>query len=217
MNKFVKRLLLFFFWVGLIFAALYLPSWKTLSIEEKKLNVFAWGDILDPSVIANFERTTGIKINLSYYSSNEELIVKLRATGGEGYDLIIPSDYAVAILAQEGLLKPLDRSQFSFWQDLNPFLLGHAFDPENLYSIPFEWELYGIGVNTHFFKDHPFEPSWRLIFEDRGYKIAMVNDPIQATLIADLYLYGKISPVEKKRLSQALLHFRICKVRGYSR
>lgn len=200
MNKFTRRLLIFFFWVGLIFTALYLPHWKILSREEKSLNIFAWGDILEPAVIADFEQATGIKVHLSYYSSNEELIVKLKATGGEGYDLIIPSDYAVSILVQEELLKPLDRSKLHFWSELNPLLLGHKFDPDNRYSIPFIWELYGIGVNSKFFKDKPFEASWRLVFENFGYKIAMVNDPIQAVLISDLYLYGKVAPVDEAQL-----------------
>lgn len=186
----------------MIFAALYLPHWKILSFKEKSLNIFAWGDILEPTVIENFERETGIKINLSYYSSNEELIVKLKATEGEGYDLIIPSDYAVSILAQEGLLKSLDKSKLTFWQDLNPSLLNHKFDPDNRYSIPFTWELYGIGINKNFFKDKPFEKSWGLVFENRGYKIAMLNDPIQAVLISDLYLYKKIAPLEEPQLQQ---------------
>ncbi len=198
MSKFPRRFLICIFWVGIIFAALYLPHLKFFSSQE--LNIFAWGDILDPTVIAEFEQKTGIKINMSYYSSNEELIVKLRATRGKGYDLIIPSDYTVSILSQEGLLKPLDRSKLHFWEELNPLLLGHLFDPNNRYSIPFAWELYGIGVNKNYFLDKPFAPSWQLIFENQGYKIAMVNDPIQAVLIADLYLYGQVAPLTKEQL-----------------
>ncbi len=83
-------------------------EWSS-SYEPNSINVFAWGDILDPAVIADFEKETGIKVNLNYYSSNEELIVKLKATRGEGYDLIIPSDYAVKILIKEDLLKPIDQ------------------------------------------------------------------------------------------------------------
>ena len=70
-------------WVCLIFSALYWPKWKIFKYDENTINVFVWGDIFDPAVIADFEKETGIKLNLSYYSSNEELIVKLKATAAK--------------------------------------------------------------------------------------------------------------------------------------
>src|SRR5579872_4854645 len=106
--KLFRRSLVVLFWVALILGILYWPSTWFLW-EKKRINVFAWGDILDPSVVAEFEKSTGIKVNLNFYASNEEMIVKLKATGGEGYDLIIPSDYSVEILRKEGLLKELDK------------------------------------------------------------------------------------------------------------
>lgn len=197
----LKRLGILLFWAGLIFAALYFPQWKIFQLEQRSLNVFAWGDIFDSEVIAEFERNSGIKVNLNYYSSNEELIVKLRATGGADYDLIVPSDHAVLQLANEGLLKPLDHTKFDFWEQLNPLLLNRNFDPGNHYSIPFEWELFGLGINSQFFKDKSFEPSWSLIFKDRGYKVAMLNEPMQAVLIANLYLFGKMQHLEATQLT----------------
>jgi len=191
----VKRFCIVLLWVALIGSILYFPRLQIFRLEERTLNVFAWGDILDPSVVADFERDTGIKINLSYYSSNEELVVKMHATQGEGYDLIIPSDFAVSRLVQENLLKPIDRSKLPFWSELNPLLLGHKFDPENRYSIPFEWELFGLGINSEYFKKRLFEPSWRLIFEQDGYKISMLNEAMQALLIGELYLYQKVAPL----------------------
>ena len=110
---------------------------------------------MDPGVIADFEKETGIKVNLNYYSSNEELIVKLKATKGEGYDLIIPSDYAVKSLSKKNSSKTIDRSKSAFWNEINPALIGHFFDPENQFSIPFEWEIYGFGIDKEYFKDQP--------------------------------------------------------------
>src|SRR6185369_5108049 len=106
------------FWVVLIFCALYLPKCEVAKYDKNTLNVFVWGDILEPAVVADFEKETGIKLNFSYYSSNEELIVKLKATKGEGYDLIIPSDYAVNILIKEDLLKKFDKNKFAYWKTL---------------------------------------------------------------------------------------------------
>jgi spermidine/putrescine transport system substrate-binding protein len=198
MRKFFLRSGIIFFWIGLIAFGLYWPKWQIFRYEEKTLNIFAWGDILDPAIIADFQRETGIKVNLSYYSSNEELIVKLKATRGEGYDLIIPSDYAVNVLVQENLLKPLDKHKLTFWNQLNPHLTGHFFDPNNTYSIPFEWELFGFGIDKDYFQNRPLDPSWKMIFDPQvvTYKITMKNDPIEAVEFASFYLYGPVPQID---------------------
>ena len=116
MKKIFIRSGIILFWLCLIFCALYWPKWKILKYDQNTINVFVWGDILEPSIVSDFEKETGIKLNLSYYSSNEELIVKLKATRGEGYDLVIPSDYAVNILIKEDLLKKLNKEKFAYWK-----------------------------------------------------------------------------------------------------
>ena len=53
----------------------------------------------------------GISVNISYFDNNDELLVKMRATKGDGYDLIVPCDYAIQQLIQEDLLQPLDKEK----------------------------------------------------------------------------------------------------------
>jgi spermidine/putrescine transport system substrate-binding protein len=206
----LTRISVIFFWTLLIFGALYLPKQTFFTAHKNALNIFAWGDILDPAIVADFEKTTGITVHLNYYSSNEELLVKLKATRGVGYDLIIPSDYAVKILADEGLLKPLDRSRLPFWSTLNPSLLGHFFDPDNRYSIPFSWELFCLGIDKDYFRNRPFSPSWDLIFDlsKIPYKISMTNDPIEAIMFASFYLFGvleELDPYQVARVKALLI------------
>jgi len=204
MKKFLIRSIVIALWIALIFCILYLPRWGAQKVEDHTINVFVWGDILEPSVVADFEKESGIKLNLSYYSSNEELIVKLKATKGEGYDLIIPSDYAVSILIKENLLQPLDKSKFASWDRLNKNLLSHYFDPKNTYSIPFEWELFGFGIDKDYFALHPTPPSWGMIFDPNtvNYKITMTNDPIEAVAFASLYLYGVQEHLNKEQATE---------------
>ncbi|MBI3236258.1 MAG: extracellular solute-binding protein, partial [Chlamydiales bacterium] len=204
MRRLPVRFVIILFWVALIAFGLYWPKWRIFHYQENALNVFAWGDILDPEIIADFEKETGIKVNLSYYSSNEELIVKLKATKGEGYDLIIPSDYAVNVLIQENLLKPLDKARLPFWNEINPNLKGHPFDPQNTYSVPFEWELYGLGIDKEYFKGKEMTPSWKMIFDPEvvKYKITMANDPIEAVEFAAFYLYGPVTEIDKRQAEE---------------
>lgn len=210
MKKIFIRSGIILFWLCLIFCALYWPKWNILKYDKNTINVFVWGDILEPSIVADFEKETGIKLNMSYYSSNEELVVKLKATKGEGYDLVIPSDYAVNILIKEGLIKEITKEKFYYWDKLNPQLLNKPYDPENHYSIPFEWELFGFGIDKNYFKSHPMTPSWSMLFNPEiiDYKLVMNNDAIEAIAFASFYLYGpiqRLTPIQAERAKQVLI------------
>jgi len=178
-------------WVVLFISILYLPTFfASLGRTTNVLRILTFGSILDPAYIQRFEKATGITVELSYYVSNEELHAKLKKIGGKGYDLIVPSDYTVSLLLDHGLLKRLDHGRMPFLHTINPLLLHHHFDCENHYSVPFEWELYGIGYNKQLL-GHIDEPHWAMIFRDpKAYKIVMVDDPVEALLFATQYLYG---------------------------
>ena len=200
MLKIFIRSAIILFWIVLICGIIYFPSLELFPKRSDSLNIFTWGDTLDPDVIAKFEKETGIKVQLTYFTSNEELMTKIKATGGEGYDLIVPSDYAVALMVRDGLLKELDHTKLDFYQHLNPQLLNHSFDPGNRYSLPFAWELFGLGYDMDYFADRPIDASWDLIFKPQGYEIVMINDPIQTVLIAAYYLYGPVDTLTKEQL-----------------
>jgi spermidine/putrescine transport system substrate-binding protein len=159
--------------------------------DKKFITIFTWGDILEPAALQEFQKKTGIDIKVSYYASNEELLMKLKATAGEGYDLIIPSDYAVHILRQDGLLKKLDYEKLTFKNDLNPLLMNHYFDPNNEYSLPWGWEIFGFGYDRDVFGTLT-DVDWDLIFDTKKYAgpLIMINDPREAVAFASLYLFG---------------------------
>ncbi|HEY5259706.1 MAG TPA: extracellular solute-binding protein [Rhabdochlamydiaceae bacterium] len=207
--KYLIRVGVVVFWAALICGVLYLPEVNFFSREKNSINIFAWGDILEPAVVAEFEKTTGIKVYLNYYSSNEELLVKIKATRGEGYDLIIPSDYTVEYLAKDGLLKKLDHSKCTFFKDLNPILMNHTFDPGNVYSLPLEWEVFGLGIDKTYFEGRMPVPSWDMVFKPHGYKLVMINDPVETILIAGYYLYGpetnKLTNLQLKGVQNLLI------------
>lgn len=190
-------------WSALIFGVLYWPE-ETFLTNNRSINVFAWGDILDASVVADFEKETGIKVNMNFYASNEEMLVKLRATGGYGYDMIIPSDYSVDILVKDGLLKELDKTKLNFLPHLNPRLLNLPFDPGNTYSIPFEWEVFLIGIDKDYFATRPYKRSWKILFDTNNisYLITMMNDPIQMIDLVAFYLYGDVATISDQQLQE---------------
>src|SRR5262245_56407944 len=104
---FFIRFLIVCFWVSVFIGALFIPVSVQFVGREKSLNIFTWPMLLDAQYLSGFEAKTGIKLNISYYESNEELLSKLEATKGQGYDLVIPSDYIVESLINAGLVKKL--------------------------------------------------------------------------------------------------------------
>ena len=214
---FFKKSLIVFTWVVIIFSLLFAKHLeKSPQQEEKTLTIFTWSSVFSNSFIKEFEKQTGIKIVLDYYSSNEELLMKLKKTGSNGYDLIIPSDYAVPMLKKEGLLQEIDHSKLAFYKDINPLLLGHEYDPDNNYSIPLQWDICGFGINTDVFADYATKTfTWDHLFNPAviDYKIAMTNDPIEAFSLGSYYLFGKKSELSdqeallvKQLLSQQKKH-----------
>ena len=194
-------------WTGILFFVLALLSDYSFIPEGKEITVFAWGDMFDEDIIAEFEHETGITVNLSVYQTNEELLAKLRTLEGSGYDLVVPSDYVVGKLISEGLVQPIDKQKLDFYDAINPVLLGHFFDPENRYAIPFEWELYGIGVNTQCFsREYLEQDPWRFVFEphttilqEDPHSVAMSNDPVEAIVFAAHYLFGPVTSLTKEQ------------------
>lgn len=194
-------------WIVLLAGVLYLPDLVQSVYAPRVIHVLTWGGVIDPLYIRSFEQKTGIQVRLSYYASNEELRVKMQKTKGQGYDLIMPSDYMVGLLSKEGLLKKIDRTKLPPESAFYPFLLHHAFDPHNDYSLPFCWEVYGIGYDKRFFTDGLPDSSWKLLFDNPHgkYKVVMTNDPIEAVLCAAQYLFGNVDRLTDEQSEQIRL------------
>ncbi|MDF2577496.1 MAG: potD [Chlamydiales bacterium] len=203
MVRLFVRLSILLFWLGAITVFAF-SSYVFKSAEQKTLRIFAWADIFDQQYIQQFEKATGVKVLISYYESNEELLVKLKATHGKDYDLIIPSDYAVAQLRQEGLLKKIDKSKLQFISKCNPVLMGHYYDPQNDYSLPLEWGVFGLGINEEHFKDQKIVPSWQSVFDSKVSpgNLVMLNDPREALQIAAYYLYGFVEKLSDQQIEE---------------
>jgi spermidine/putrescine transport system substrate-binding protein len=205
-NKILIRLALVFICLFIIFSTItfFINSpWKKK--HTASLNVFTWADYIPQELADNFEKETGIHVTFHYYASNEELLVKMRSTKGRGYDLLIPSDYAVKILIDENLLEPINKKKIHHYCEIAPFLLGQYFDPKNDYSIPGLWEIVGFGIDREAFLEYPEmleNPSLKHLFEPIGppYKITMTPDATEAIALASQYLYNKTDPLSKIEL-----------------
>ncbi len=120
--------------------------------KKEQLNVYNWSDYIGETTIKDFEREFGVKVNYDNYSSNDELLAKI-TTGATGYDVIVPSDYAVQIFVKKELLEPIDMDKISNFNNIGEKFRTPPFDPgppeaPYKYSIPYQWGTTGIGYNS---------------------------------------------------------------------
>ncbi|HJE18199.1 MAG TPA: spermidine/putrescine ABC transporter substrate-binding protein, partial [Enterococcus casseliflavus] len=69
------------------------------------VNIYNWGDYIDPDLISKFEEETGYKVNYETFDSNEAMFTKIQQ-GGTSYDIAIPSEYMIEKMMEQNLLKP---------------------------------------------------------------------------------------------------------------
>src|SRR5215472_2858190 len=113
-----------------------LLSGKTL---EHHLEIYNWSQYDDPSTYTKFkklpaEAKVGMTVHETYYSSNDELLAKLHA-GGTGYDIIVPSQNAVAELITEKGVMALDKTLLPNLKNLDPSFLKPSYDPTGDYHV----------------------------------------------------------------------------------
>ena len=193
------RLFYAFLWVLTIYSALFVghfsPSW--LQKKGKSIDFFCWGDTIEPELLEEFEKTYNIHVNIHPFSSNEEMIVKLKAVQGKGYDLICASDYAIRILKEEKLIAPINHTLIPHIATIDPYLLHQSFDPENEVSLPVEWEPYVIVTKE------PTDLGIADHFKEQGKnRVVMTPDPVEAIMYAAYTLYGKVDYLDNDQLKE---------------
>ncbi len=111
------------------------------------VNVYVWGGELPKSLIQQFERETGIKVNFSTYDSNETLYAKLKASQKSIYDVILPSAYFVERMRKQKMLQELNKQQIPNIQNVSQHFVDNDYDPNNRYSVPIIWGTTGVFFN----------------------------------------------------------------------
>lgn len=114
----------------------------------QSLNIFNWSTYIGDTTVSDFERLCGVTVIYDVYESNESLLTRLRQ-GNPGYDIAVPSDYAVPTMIEEGLLEPLDLANIPNFDNLDPAFISSVYDPENTYAVPYLLGTFGIGYNVN--------------------------------------------------------------------
>lgn len=153
--------------------------------SDKVLNLYNWGDYLDPDLMTKFTKETGYQISYETFDSNEAMYTKIKQ-GGTSYDLAVPSDYMIQKMKRENLLLSLDHSKLTGLKNYDPRLMNLSFDRGNKYSLPYFWGTLGIIYNDKIIdgKDvQHWDDLWSPKFRNQILLVDSARDALGVALI----------------------------------
>ncbi|MBQ8558794.1 MAG: extracellular solute-binding protein [Tyzzerella sp.] len=147
---------------------------SSLPYAGETLYVYNWGEYTGENLIKDFEAETGATVVMENFDSNEQMYIKV--ANGEAYDVLVPSDYMIQRLMDEGYLQKLNQSKLTCMENLVDAVKGLPYDSKNEYSVPYFWGTVGIVYDKTKVDVADLEKEGFNIFLDEKYK-------------GDIYLY----------------------------
>ena len=182
-----------------VMAAAAVAAAPVMASAEGELNVYNWGNYTSPEMIEKFEETHGVKVNLDSYDSNETMLAKVQA-GNTGYDIVVPGDYMIQVMIEQGLLAEVKPNEMENFGNVDPAWVDVWWDPGRKFSIPYQWgttsftvdtAVYGGDINTLALM---FDPP-----EELKGRINMLNDMNDVINAGLRYLgYGRCNSSEEE-------------------
>ena len=136
--------------------------------EGQTLRIYNWGEYTGENIIPDFEEATGARVVMENFDSNEQMYIKV--ANGEAYDILVPSDYMIQRLIEEGYLQKLDKSKLDCMDKLSDAVKGLPYDPNNDYSVPYFWGTVGIVYDKTKVDIEDLEREGFNIFLDEKYR-----------------------------------------------
>ena len=118
------------------------------SASNGELNIFTWTEYVPESVVEDFEKEYGIKVNWTTFSSNEDMLAKVKTESAGTYDIVQPSDYMVEQMISQDMLMELDKDVITNIENIDSAYINPSYDPGNKYSVPYQGGVAAIAVNT---------------------------------------------------------------------
>jgi putrescine transport system substrate-binding protein len=171
------------------------------ALKERVVNFYNWSDYIDPTVLDDFTKETGIKVRYDTFDSNDTLEAKLLA-GKSGYDVVVPTGYFLARQIAAGIFQKLDKSKLpnlaNAWAEIANRLA--SYDHGNQYAVNYMWGTTGIGYNVKEARDilganasidtwdDAFDPAKIARFKNCGIHLLDSSDDIMPAALHYLHL-----------------------------
>ncbi|MEE2774308.1 MAG: extracellular solute-binding protein [Pseudomonadota bacterium] len=135
-----------------MFTSAILALSANLAFAGGKLSLYHWFEYIPAELLEKFETETGVDVTMDTFDSNEALLASLKAGKMGSYDLAVPGDYMVEIMAAEGMLDTINDGELKNKGNIEAQWLAAAFDPGRKHSIPYQWGSTSFSVNRDVYK-----------------------------------------------------------------
>jgi len=170
-------------------AALALGLSAQMAAAQEKVVVYHWFEYIPQEVLDKFTADTGIEVVMDTFDSNEALLASLKAGALGTYDVAVPGDYMVKIMAGAGMLDTIAEGELKNKANILPQWLDVNFDPGRQHSIPYQWGSTSFSVNRDVYQgdisttDIIFNPP-----EELKGKINMLDSQGEVMALAALHM-----------------------------
>jgi len=184
-------------WASVAVGAVVLQAGTAFSAD---LVISNWAGYMAPDIAESFKAATGLEIEVVNHATNEEIMGKLMASQGKGFDIVFVSSPFAEILNHQGLVDPLDKAAVPNLANLYPEATALAYDPGNAYSVPYTWGTTGLCYRSDVVKATP--DSWLNLLQpsdDLKGKVTMLATDrwlMAAGLLAKGYSVNETDPAK---------------------
>ena len=173
----------------LLLSTVALLALTSAAQAEGKLSVYHWFEYIPQELVDKFQAETGIKVTIDTYDSNESMLASLKAGKLGQYDVAVPADFMVGIMAADGMLDSFTAAEVPNHANIAPQWMDVPFDKGRVHSIPYQWGSTSFAVNRDVYKGDI--SSLGIIFnplEELKGKINVLDSQNEVLILGSLYL-----------------------------
>lgn len=159
---------------------------STTAHAEGSLSIYHWFEYIPQDLLDKFAKEHDVEVTMDTFDSNEAMLASLKAGKLGSYDVSVPGDYMVEILANEGMLDTIAEGELANRGNIEDKWVDVAFDMGRKHSIPYQWGSTSFSVNTDVYKgdinstsvlfDPPAELSGKInVLDSSGEVLALAS------------------------------------------
>jgi spermidine/putrescine transport system substrate-binding protein len=190
---------------GSVLAALLLGA----PAAAADLVISNWDGYMAPDTVDAFKAATGVSAEIVVHATNEEIMGKLVASGGKGYDVVFVSSPFAEVLNKLGLAETIDHAKVPNLANLYPEAAKLPHDPGNAFSVPYTWGTTGLCYRSDLVKAEP--ASWNDLLAPsddlKGKTTMLATDRwlLAAGFLAKGYSVNETDPAKLAEVKDALI------------
>lgn len=181
------------------------PADSPAAAGSKTLYIYTWAGYTDDELLQGFESKTGFKTVVDTFDSNEAMLAKVEAGGGNQYSIIYPSDYAVTQMVESDLLSELDQSRLTGLNNLREQWKSPVYDADNAHSVPTTWGTTGLIYNPETLNGADIQ-GWNYLFDNVDAltrQVTLINDVREVMGAMLMYLGYSLNSTNPDEIEQA--------------